>query len=518
MEYVVTAHEMKKYDRNTSAHFGISSLVLMERAAIAFVEEIQRRYRNKKRILIVAGVGNNGGDGIAIGRILAQRGYLVTLVFPGDGKRGSDETKIQLEIYRKYGQKITDKMPKREYDIIIDAVFGIGLNRKVEGIYREVITDINQRAGIKIAVDIPSGLDADNGRILGVCVKADITVTFAFKKRGMILYPGAEYCGKIICKDIGITRASFLDEEPLMYSYQADDIKRLPKRNKAGNKGSFGKVLLLAGSVNMSGACVLAGLSAYRSGTGLVRIVTTGQNREIIQKMLPEAILITYDDSDMTIKQEIIEGMKWADCIVIGPGLGKSEMAYHLLQMVLEQTKTPLVIDADALNLIADHEILQKKVCENTRLGAMIIMTPHMGEFSRLTKIPIEALKDHRIEHILRYRQRYGVTLVCKDARTICCGICDGDERERLYMNQSGNDGMATAGSGDVLAGIIGSMVAQKLKAFEAACLGVYIHGLAGDLASKSSNRYSMIASDMIEQLKYILSDEKKADNNYETL
>lgn len=512
MEYIVTASEMKKYDKNTSSYFGISSLVLMERAALAVVEEIELRYKEKKRILIVAGSGNNGGDGFAIGRILGQRGYLVTIVFLGDSEKCSKETKTQLEIYRKYGLKVTDKIPECEYDIIIDAIFGTGLNRKVEGIYQQAISDINQKEGIKIAADIPSGLHADNGRILGVCVKADITITFAFKKRGMILYPGADYCGKIICKDIGVTRASFLDEEPLMYSYQADDIKRLPKRNKAGNKGSFGKILLLAGSMNMSGACVLSGLSAYRSGTGLVRIVTPGENREIIQKMLPEAVLDTYGENDAIISQKIKEGIQWADCIVIGPGIGKSEMAYQLVQAVLEQTQIPLVIDADALNLIAEHAKLQEKVRENTRRGAMIIMTPHMGEFSRLIKIPIEKLKEEIIENVLRYRQLYGVTLVCKDARTICCGKYGNDEKIRLYINQSGNDGMATAGSGDVLTGIIASMIAQHLQAFEAACLGVYIHGMAGDLASQVSNRYSMMANDMIEQLKYILSEEKKVE------
>ncbi len=509
MEYIVTASEMKKYDRNTSSYFGVSPLVLMERAALAVVEEIELRYKDKKRILIVTGCGNNGGDGFAIGRILCQRGYLVTIVFPGDLERCSEEAKTQLEIYRKYGQKITDNIPECEYDIIIDAVFGTGLNREVEGIYRQAISNINQREGIKIAVDIPSGLHADNGRILGVCVKADITVTFAFKKRGMILYPGAEYCGKIICKDIGITRASFLDEEPLMYSYQADDIKRLPKRNKAGNKGSFGKILLLAGSVNMSGACVLSGLSAYRSGTGLVRIVTPWENREIIQKMLPEAVLDIYEKNDAMISQKIKEGIQWADCIVIGPGIGKSEMAHQLVQAVLGQTQTPLIIDADALNLIAEDEKLQEKVRENTKQGASIIMTPHMGEFSRLIKIPIEELQKEFVENVLRYRQMYGVTLVCKDARTICCGKHGKDGTIRLYINQSGNDGMATAGSGDVLAGIIASMAAQHLQDFEAACLGVYIHGMAGDLASQAANRYSMMANDMIEQLKYILSDEK---------
>ena len=509
MEYIVTASEMKKYDRNTSSYFGIPSLVLMERAALAVVEEIELRYKEKKRILIVAGSGNNGGDGVAIGRILFQKGHIVTVFFPGNLEKCSEETKTQLQIYKKYGQKVTDKMPESEYDIIIDAVLGTGLNREIEGIYRQTISDINQKEGIKIAVDIPSGLHADNGRVLGICVKADITVTFAFKKRGMILYPGAEYCGKIICKDIGITRASFLDEEPLMYSYQADDIKRLPKRNRAGNKGSFGKILLLAGSVNMSGACVLSGLSAYRSGAGLVRIVTPWGNREIVQKMLPEAILDTYEDDPEIIGRRIEEGIQWADCIVIGPGIGKSEISHLLVQLVLRQIETPLILDADALNLIAEDSKLQKMVGENAKQGATIIMTPHMGEFSRLTQIPMGRLKEEIIEAILKYRQMYGVTLVCKDARTICCGMDENNEKIRLYINQSGNDGMATAGSGDVLAGIIAGMAVQHLTPFEAACLGVYIHGMAGDLASQASNRYSMMANDMIEQLKYILREEK---------
>jgi len=504
MEYIVTSTEMKQYDNHTSAYYEMPPCVLMERAALASIEEIEKVMAlNGKKVIILAGCGNNGGDGIAIARLLLQRKAKVTVCFPGDVKASSSLTKQQLSIYEKYGQKVTDNISDAEYDIIIDSLFGIGLNRELTGIYKELIQQANAMDGYHVAIDIPSGICADSGHVLGVAFQADMTITFGYKKRGQIFYPGAAYCGRLICKEIGITEESFLGEHPQMYSYQPDDIEMLlPKRKKDGNKGSFGKVLMITGSENMSGACVLSGLSAYRTGAGLVRIVTPMKNKSVVQKKLPEAVLSLYhrpvtDEERDAIKKSIL----WADCIAIGPGLGTDEEAVQLTARALDEVmiskkKKKLVLDADALNIIAKSNPLKEKIKILTREKTTIIVTPHMGEFSRLTGKTIEKLKDNLVQEMMAYSNAYGVILVCKDARTLCTN------GEKIYINQSGNDGMATAGSGDVLTGIITALLAQHMDNMDAACLGVYIHGVAGDRACKKANAYSLMARDMIKQLK----------------
>ncbi|MDD2972413.1 MAG: NAD(P)H-hydrate dehydratase [Lachnospiraceae bacterium] len=502
MEYILTKSEMQQCDQRTSAYFRMPSVVLMERAAVATVEEIEKRTAvTGRKILIVAGSGNNGGDGIAMGRILAQHQGHVTVCFVGDREKATESTRLQLEIYEKYGYELTDNIPKDEYDIIIDALFGIGLNRDLQDAVRKIVDQMNEQKGLRVAVDIPSGVCADTGSILGAAFRADLTVTFAYKKRGQIFYPGTEYCGTLICKDMGITGESFLSEYPQMYSYQPDDIERLlPKRKKAGNKGSFGKVLMIAGSVNMSGACTLAGLSAYRTGTGLIRIVTPAKNRTILQKKLPEAVLQTYHIPLRDAESEMIaDSIQWADTLLIGPGIGQDETAmtlvHKVLHTVMNRTDKKMIMDADALNILAQEEALKELFSYRDQHSIPIIMTPHLGEFARLVGKDISTIKRDMVHVAMEYAREYKVTLVCKDARTLCT---DG---EKVYINQSGNDGMATAGSGDVLSGIITALAAQGMKVQEAACLGVYLHGCAGERASIDGNTYSVMARDIIKKL-----------------
>lgn len=496
MEYIVSSREMKSYDYNTMEHFGMPALVLMERAALAVCDYIRDHFPKGKRVLIAAGCGNNGGDGLAIGRILAGNGYLTDLVLFGDETKTSKETRTQMEICQNYNYDYKGKRPDGEYDILVDAIFGIGLNRPMEGNLQEAIGQLNRMKAFKIAVDIPSGVDADTGKIWGTAFRADVTVTFAFRKIGHLLYPGAEYCGEVLCRDIGISKDSFLGESPLIYSYRLDDIDRMPKRNPAGNKGSFGKILLAAGSINMSGAGILCGLSAYRSGAGLVRIVTPKGNREIIQKTLPEAIITTYEDKE-SAEAELVKAMDWASVIAVGPGIGTSPAAIAIVEMILTETQKPIVIDADALNICAQQPGLMERL--EARRKNNIIMTPHLGEFARLTRMGIDAIKEDIIGAARRFVGKYPVTLVCKDVRTICCS-----RESKVYLNQSGNDGMASAGSGDVLTGIIAALAAQHMPLSEAASLGVYLHGRAGDLAAEKSSRYALMASDIIEELKHM--------------
>lgn len=506
--YIVSAGEMKGYDRNTIQHFGVSSLVLMERAALAVAEEIGGRFAPGKRVLIVAGCGNNGGDGIAVGRILRERGYEVDFCMIGEREKCSKETEIQCNIIEKYGCPLQDKIGNKEYDIMVDALFGIGLSRNPEGRFEEAVKTINESQAFVCSVDIPSGIHTDSGEIMGVAIKADLTVTFAFKKLGHVRYPGCGYCGEVVCRDIGITQESFLGKTPEFYTFCGLPLEGMPARDGGGNKGTFGKVLVIAGSVNMSGACELCARSVYRMGAGMVKIVTPEENRIIVQTNLPEALLSTYRTQGAgreellgKLHQRLEKDMEWADCIVIGPGLGKSREAYALLKQVLDEGKKPLVIDADGLNLLAENEDLQQLLKECAKTHREIVLTPHLAEFARLFGGTLEDIKRNLLHKPKEMAEIYGCTIVCKDARTV---VATPSGRE-IYLNTSGNDGMATAGMGDVLTGIIGGLIAQGMDAGKAACHGVYIHGKAGDMAAVEESRYGLMAGDVVNCLTKVL-------------
>lgn len=526
--YLVTAEEMKRYDSNTMEYFNMPSLVLMERAALVMAWEIEKRCSCRKsgKVLIAAGCGNNGGDGIAVGRILMQRGYTVDVILCGSRAVCSKETSVQIEIIEKYGCPVQSKIENWEYDIIVDAIFGIGLSRDIEGSYIQIIENINRSGAFVCAADVASGINADTGEVMGTAVKADLTVTFAFRKLGHVLYPGCEYAGAVVCADIGITEHSFLGVCPGVYDYEAGADELLPKRAADGNKGTFGKVLVIAGSLNMSGACELCARSAYRIGAGMVKVITPEENRVIVQKNIPEALLRTYSQKEKEglPYEGIREDMNWADCIVIGPGLGKSRQAYELLETVLssllpEVGKTVLV-DADGLNLIAENEELRKLLESKGNFnsggkaeigGNRIVLTPHLAEFARLYGCTAAEAKKNILSAPGELAQRYGCIVVCKDSRTVVAE----NAAPAVYINTTGNDGMATAGMGDVLSGIIGGLLAQGMQAGEAARLGVYIHGAAGDIAAAERGRYFLMAGDMIEQLGFI-NRERKDGNSRE--
>ncbi len=521
--YLLSGMEMKQYDRNTSEHFGVPSMVLMERAALAAAEEIQIRCRQKGRVLVAAGCGNNGGDGIAIGRLLLLAGYHVDVWLVDAREKCSRETKRQLEIIEKYGCPVQSKIGNGEYDIIVDALFGIGLSRNLEGIYARAVEEINRSAAFVCAVDLPSGIHTDTGEIMGTAVRADLTVTFAFWKLGHVLYPGCRYAGEVVCRQIGITKESFLGKEPEVYTYCGNARLLLPDRDAAGNKGTFGKVLVIAGSRNMSGACDLCAKSAYRTGAGMVKVVTPEENRLILQQNVPEALLVTYrvraqGDADATAperqadggkrerpgerfrreyREEMRQALAWADVIVIGPGIGQGEEARQLLTWALTETDKPMVIDADGINLLAQDKALQRYLEERAGDGRQIVMTPHAGEFARLYGCSVEEGKKGLLHMAKELADRYGCVMAAKDARTV---VASCRKREQ-YLNTSGNDGMATAGMGDVLAGITGGLLAQGMTAWEAAEAGVYLHGYTGDLAALETGRHGLMAGDVVRRL-----------------
>lgn len=505
MEYVLTAAEMKASDKAAIGEYGIESLVLMERAALQTVRVILDRYGSDIYVGIMAGSGNNGGDGIAIARILQEEGIRAEINMVGEASKLSSEAAVQLETAKKLNIPIHYGVEHTLYDVIVDAVFGIGITRNVEGKYRKAVEAMNASKAKIVAVDIPSGVNTDDGSIMGCAVKADITVTFAYRKLGLMLYPGASCAGEVVCAPIGIPRAVTDNKRTGVVTFT--DMKKdlhFPERSPAGNKGTFGKVLLVAGSRNMGGACFLSALSTYRTGVGMVRIFTAAQNRESLLKKLPEAIVDSYHDEvpdgEILTQEEsgaLSAGIEWADIVAVGPGISMSQKAEAILKATLDQCGKPMVIDADALNLLAQNaELLKLFEYGYRKNDSDVIFTPHLGEFSRLMKCPVAKIKKDLIASCKSFTKQYDVSLVCKDARTLVL------KRGKLtYLNGSGNDGMATAGSGDVLTGIIAGLLAQGYSGFEAAVMGTYAHGLAGDIAREKTSAYYIMAQDIIRAL-----------------
>ena len=522
---VLSASEMRFADENTIKYIGMPQLVLMERAALESKRVISEHYQkllsDNAKILIVAGKGNNGGDGVALARLFYLSGYDVTVYVSSEREHFSEALKKQLEIADFYHIKIEsdyETIKNQKYTFIIDALFGIGLGRNLSDEYQQLISDLNQMSAVKVALDIPSGVSADDGYIFGTAFRADMTITFGFLKTGLLLYPGKTYCGNVIVADIGIDSFGFMDRIPCGYTYPRDlkttDI--FNKRTDNSHKGTYGKVLLVAGSENAPGAALLAGKSVLRTGAGMLKVLTPLCNKELLLSNLPEAMFADSEQAD--IKEEI----KWCDQIVLGPGLGKTENTKRLFMDIVktlleecsngeiskEAFRLSLVIDADGLNLISEYEDLYKNV-QTLAKYIPIVLTPHMAELARLMKTSVKELSENRVALLNTFCKKMGCIVVSKDAVSLVGMYTDAF---RFYVNQTGNNGMATAGSGDVLAGIIGAVLAGiKNKSFENCFDGtvhaVYLHGMAGDMAAEKAGKASMLAGDIIGQLPILLKE-----------
>jgi hydroxyethylthiazole kinase-like uncharacterized protein yjeF len=498
---------MKEMDHYTIENIGIPSLVLMERAALAVVSEIEKLVNQKSRIWVLCGNGNNGGDGIAIARLLHLKGYKTFAILAGKRESATRETMIQVGIAQKVGAHLVEypDFVFGECDLFVDALFGVGLNREVLGSYREIMEKvIASRPALTVAVDIPSGIHSDSGQIMGIAFRADVTVTFGWEKLGTMLYPGKEYSGKVVVADIGFPEQSLSAIKSEFFTFEPGDAKKVPLRPAYSNKGSFGKVLVVAGSRNMSGAAYLSALAAYRTGAGLVKIFTVEENRTILQSGLPEAIIATYDPEEAdagteTFKELLRKQCEWASVIVLGPGLGRESYVKNLVEEVLTNAYVPIILDADGLGAIADNPDLTGYFTEN------IIVTPHLGEMARLTGSSIEAIKKNLIAAAREYADRFGITCVLKDAATI-----GALKDQRTYVNSSGNSAMAKAGAGDVLTGIIAGLLALGLEESDAAALGVWLHGRAGDVVQDKYGGYSLLASQLTEEIHTILQEQTR--------
>lgn len=496
MEALVTGNQMKELDAYTIKEMGIPSLVLMERAGVAVYQEMLKEKLSLDKTLVLCGGGNNGADGVVIARLLFLAGYKADVCILGNPDHFTEEMKKQIEIGKKYGLSFVNTFLPDEYTTIVDAVFGVGLSREVAGKYREAILQVNEFKGKVVSVDIPSGISSDTGAVLGAAVKADLTVTFGYRKTGLCLYPGILYGGKIIVADVGIYKDPRIGIKPEILACTLEDLKQI-KRKPDGNKGTFGKIFLAAGSREIFGAAFLSGYAAMKTGAGMIKICTARENKPLFAGF-PEAMLQLYD-KDTDLEDLLQKGMEWADVLGIGPGIGTGKQAENMLEILLTKGKKPLIIDADGINLLKGKEKLLRNYPRE------IILTPHLGEFYRLTGVPPSMWKKDPLNITGEAAENLNTVLVCKDAKTVIAR-----KKEQIFLNLSGNDGMATAGSGDVLTGIILGLLAQQIPALEAACLGAYLHGAAGDMAALEKGRAGLLAKDIADYAAEILKKLEK--------
>lgn len=496
MKFALDGSMAQYVDKYTIEQMKVPSLVLMERASYAValkVAEVAVAFGRNVRIAVICGCGNNGADGIAVARILTWQGLPVDIIIAGNEEHATEEFITQKEIALRSDMSFCNLSKIPEYDILVDAIFGTGLSRDVEGRYADIINAMNAGNNYIVSVDIPSGVDSTTGRILSCAVKADSTITFGYHKMGMLLYPGREYSGEVTVADIGLCPFALNEINPARY-FIPEDIKRIPERKAYSNKGTYLRTLVIAGSEDMSGAAYLSGAAAYRCGAGLVEILSHKVNAEVLKRLLPEAIITSYDENNaIDIVKDRIDR---ADIIILGPGLSMKETSVNIVRYVLDYTDKPLVIDADGLNIISnDIEMLK-------RSKATAIITPHIGEMMRLTGMSKDKILNNLCKTALDFAKDNKVVCVIKDAATVVAE----PYTERVYINTSGCGAMSKAGMGDVLTGVIAAMMALGLEPFSAAAMGVYVHGFAGEYAAAEKGNHSVLASDLLEEFGKILT------------
>lgn len=495
MKKLLTSKRMQQIDAETTTKLHLSSLVLMERAALCTVNAILKEAYDLSRILVICGCGNNGGDGVAVARILKERKVPSDVFVIGDLNRCSESLQSQIYTYEQYGCNVTFVNPKemadfvtaKPYTLIIDAIFGVGLNRELKDDFISLIDGINHISATRVSVDIPSGLNATKGIPMGASIKADLTVTYGYYKIGQFLYPGADYCGKLVMDPIGILQDINQKPEDI---FVHDQIEQKP-RPAHSNKGTFGKLLIIAGSKEVAGAAIMAAESAFRSGVGMVKVITHESNRELIAQAIPEAMISTYSDETYDLSADL----KWANVVAIGPGISLEPIAKAMLKHVFEKSSLPVVADADAITLLSQNPAILKD-----REAKEVIITPHVAEFSRISGLGIKEIQSDLIESCRKFAEENDLICVLKDSRSI---ISDG---QITYLNATGNSGMATAGSGDVLFGLIASLLAQGYSPLDAASKGCFIHGSCGDCAAKDQGESMLIATDLIKYYHCYLS------------
>lgn len=504
---VCNCEQMRKIDADAEKIGGIPSIVLMENAAMACVKELEKIGVAGKRAAVFCGKGNNGGDGFAIARHLNNMGARV-VVYLVCGSEYKGDALINYEIIKRMGMKIVDGADiNPEYavmaDIIVDAIFGTGIRGEVSSLPYEIIKAINDSGVYTLSVDIPSGANGNTGEICGICVKADKTVTFGAYKCGMLTFPACDYIGETVVADISIPN-NIIEKQNIRINV-TDKItakNMMPKRYENSHKGDYGKVLIIGGSRGMTGAPTLSARAALAVGAGLVTVGIPESLNEIMEIKLTEAMTLPLKDMNGNLLPECIKDiqtyMKKCDAVLFGPGIGRGEHIRFILEEILKCSDIPVVIDADGLNALSENiSVLNNLRCD-------VILTPHTVEMSRMIGVLPHEIEKDRVGISSLFANKYKQTLVLKGHHTVVTGS-DGVQ----YINITGNSGMATGGSGDVLAGMITAFAARGLSPTDAAALAVYLHGAAGDIARDKLGADSMTALSITENIPYAVTDLK---------
>ncbi|WP_114752633.1 NAD(P)H-hydrate dehydratase [Pleomorphovibrio marinus] len=486
MQRIISGKQVKKIDQAYISHAQITSTQLMERAAKAFYQWFCSTFEREKAVGIYVGTGNNGGDGLAIARLLHESGYKVKVIFCGDLNKASEDFSINKNLLPEsvgFFPFDAANPPIPEEEIIVDAVFGVGINRPLEGEYLDLINHMNQVRAHRVSVDMPSGLPADE-LLEGAAFEADYTVSFQFPKFSLLLPEHAKYTGTLVVKDIGIDMGFFDEQESNRFWVGSPKVGALHRKFHAfSHKGDFGKVLLVGGSYGKIGAILLSTKAALRTGSGLVSTFCPSCGVEIIQSGVPEAMVIPGKGEKELAPPLDISAF---DAVGVGPGMGQAESSAILLKELLESAKVPMVLDADALNILATHKDWYGFLEGH-------ILTPHLKEFERLAGVCENQIQ--RLALARDFAIKHQCVLVLKGAHT-CTNLPNGDQ----YFNSSGTPYLGTGGTGDVLTGVITSFLGQGYSPENAAITGIFHHGLAGNIAAKEKLR-GMLASDVIEAI-----------------
>jgi NAD(P)H-hydrate epimerase len=518
---VATAKEMQRIDRVTINKYGIAGTVLMERAGLAVVRRINELYltdgRGLSTVIILCGGGNNGGDGLVIARILHNQGRDVRVYLTAKPAALKGDGKINYHAAKKFGVAIYPTKnflaghlsPIIRHSLIVDALLGTGLSKEVRSPLSDVIRKVNRASSPVISVDIPSGISSDTGQMMGSAVKADSTVTFGLPKRGHLLYPGAEYAGELFVEDIGFPKGLLQSDTIRTSLVQGSDIRSLlPARPRYSYKGTYGHVLLVAGSRGKTGAALMAAKACLRTGAGLVTIGVPRTLVNTLQSRVTEEMLLPLPDKDdgslsSDAAGPVLQFLRGKGTVLaIGPGISCDAEISRLVSVLVTEVKVPMVIDADGINAISGKTSLLRKS------RAAVIITPHPGEMARLLmrgkgiKVKGAAaglrneIEKERIQRALSFAKKTGTYLVLKGVPTVTA-----TPSGEVFLNTTGNPGMAKAGTGDVLTGMISSLLAQGLNPRNASAAGVYMHGHIGDIMAQKRGTHSLIASDMINTI-----------------
>lgn len=474
--------DIRALEQSAIQNHGISGFDLMRRAGQAAFDCLTTHWPSARSLAVICGSGNNAGDGYIVAK-LAHLAGLHVQVFSADPAKLKGDAKIAFEQYQSSNSHILP-LPDQAIDaeVIVDALLGTGLDRPVTGTYLAAINAINASVGAKLAIDIPSGLSADTGHCLNAAIQAEVTITFIGLKQGLFSGQAADYCGEIYFDALAVPESVFFDVPPSAYRVSG---KNTPKRQRTAHKGNYGHVLIIGGALGYSGAVKLAGEAALRVGAGLVSLATHPEHASVLNLDRPE--LMCHGICTMDQFNHLLEK---ATVLVLGPGLGQCEWAKRLFQTAIA-AQQPIVMDADALNLLAQSPVTHPNW----------ILTPHPGEAARLLGCSNTAIQQDRFAAALSLQAKYAGTIVLKGSGTLIAS------NHRLAISTPGNPGMASGGMGDVLAGVIGGLLAQGFDQQDAAEQGAYLHGLAADRAAQDSGERGLLARDVIPYLRTLLNN-----------